>query len=134
MKTIVAVFIAFLVFFGCSEDYSHLPQMSIDYTWLKDQSCFDERSPEIILTEVPENTKLLKVKMEDLDNNYNHGGGTFEYNGSNLIPVGAISGYRGPCPMSTMNPRYEIRIKAIDENGDVIAFGKKFKRYPPLPE
>jgi hypothetical protein len=33
-----------------------------------------------------------------------------------------------------MNPRYEIRIKAIDENGEVIAYGKKFKRYPPLPE
>ena len=61
-------------------------------------------------------------------------GGKFEYDGSNLIPVGALKNYEGPCPMTSMNPRYEIRVKAIDENGKVIAFGKKFKKYPPEPE
>ena len=56
------------------------------------------------------------------------------YDGSDRIPVGALKNYEGPCPMSNMNPRYEIRVKAIDGNGKVIAFGKNFKKYPPKAE
>ena len=134
MKIGIAALIVIFVMTGCSEDYSNLPQMSVDFSWLKDQSCFDERSPEITLENVPDNTKSFKVKMKDIDNNYGHCGGTFEYDGSNLIPVGALKNYEGPCPFHTMNPRYEIRVKAIDENGKVIAYGKKFKKYPPEPE
>jgi len=48
--------------------------------------------------------------------------------------VGALKNYEDPCPMSSMNPRYEIRVRAINENGKVIAFGKKFKKYPFEPE
>ncbi len=128
----IAVFIFFTMILGCSEDYSDLPQMSVDFIWLKDQICFDERSPEISLKNVPDNTKLFKIKMVDIDNRYGHGGGSFKYDGSNLIPVGALKNYEGPCPPSSMNPRYEIRVKAIDENGKLIAFGKKFKIYPPV--
>ncbi len=134
MKIGTTALIVFFVILGCSEDYSNLPQMSVDFNWLQDQICFDERSPEITLENVPDNTKLFKVKMKDIDNNYGHGGGTFECDGSNLIPVGALKNYEGPCPFINMNPRYEIRVKAIDENGNVIAYGKKFKIYPPKPE
>jgi phosphatidylethanolamine-binding protein (PEBP) family uncharacterized protein len=134
IKIRVSALIIFLVILGCSEDYSNLPQISVDFKWLTDQICFDKRSPEITLENVPDNTRLFKVKMVDIDNRYGHGGGTFEHDGSNLIPVGALKNYEGPCPPSTMNPRYEIRVKAIDEGGNVIAFGKKFKKYPPEPE
>ena len=72
--------------------------------------------------------------MRDIDNRYNHGGGTFAYDGSNLIPVGVLKEYQGPCPVSYHPPRYEITVKAIDENGNVIAFGKKMKKYTPEPE
>ena len=134
MKIRTAALIVFFMIPGCSEDYSNLPQISVDFIWLKDQTCFDERSPEITLKNVPDNTELIKIKMVDIDNRFGHGGGTFEYDGSNLIPVGALKNYEGPCPLSSMNPRYELRVKAIDENGRVIAYGKKFKKYPPGPE
>lgn len=134
IKIRVTALIIFFVILGCSEDYSNLPQISVDFIWMKDQMCFDERSPEITLKNIPNNTKLFKIKMIDIDNNYNHGGGTFAYDGSNLIPVGALKKYKGPCPVSFNPPRYEMRVKAIDENGNVIAFGKKFKKYPPEPE
>ena len=134
MKIGIKALIIFFVIFGCSEDYSHLPQISVDFTWLKDQMCFDERSPEITLKNVPKNTKFFKIKMRDIDNNYNHGGGAFAYDGSNLIPVGALKKYEGPCPVGFNHPRYELRVKAIDENGDVIGFGMKTKKYPPEPE
>ena len=118
-------------FFGCSKDYSDLPQISVDFVWLSDQACFDERSPEITLKNVPNNTEVLKFKMIDIDNRYNHGGGKVTYEGSGRIPVGALKNYEGPCPMMSMNPRYELRVKAIDDNGKVIAYGKNFKIYPP---
>ena len=90
IKIRVSALIIFLVILGCSEDYSNLPQISVDFIWLTDQICFDKRSPEITLENVPEGTKLFKIKMVDIDNRYGHGGGTFEYDGSNLIPVGAL--------------------------------------------
>ena len=68
MKIGIAALVVFFVILGCSEDYSNLPQMSVDFIWLKDQICFDERSPEITLENVPDNTKLFKVKMKDIDN------------------------------------------------------------------
>ena len=134
MITRNTVLIILLIIIGCSKDYSDLPQISVEFSWLKDQSCFDERSPEITLKNIPNNTELLKAKMVDIDNSYNHGGGTVTYDGSDRIPVGALKKYKGPCPMMNMNPRYEISVKAIDENGKVIAFGKKYKIYPPVPE
>jgi phosphatidylethanolamine-binding protein (PEBP) family uncharacterized protein len=134
MKTVIAALIVFFVMLGCSEDYTNLPQITVDFIWLKDQICFDERSPEITLDNVPGNTKLFKVKMVDIDNRYNHGGGTFESDGSNLIPVGVLKNYKGPCPLNPWTPRFEMRVKTIDENGKVIAYGKKFKKYPPESE
>jgi hypothetical protein len=134
MKIGIKALIISFVIFGCSEDYSNLPQISVDFVWLKDQICFDKRSPEITLENVPDNTKLFKIKMKDIDNNYGHGGGTFEYDGSNIIPVGALKNYEGPCPLNPWTPRFEMRVKAIDENGDVIGFGIKTRKYPPEPE
>jgi phosphatidylethanolamine-binding protein (PEBP) family uncharacterized protein len=134
MKIRIAAYIFFTMILGCSEDYSNLPQMSVDFVWLTDQICFNKRSPEITLQNVPDDTKLFKIKMVDIDNRYGHGGGTYNYDGLNLIPVAVLKNYEGPGPPSSMNPRYEIRVKAIDEKGKVIAFGKKFKKYPPEPE
>ena len=134
MKIGINALIISFVFFGCSEDYSNLPQISVDFNWLSDQICFDKRSPEITLENVPDNTKLFKIKMVDIDNRYGHGGGTFKYDGSNIIPVGALKNYEGPCPLNPWTPRFEMRVKAIDENGDVIGFGSKTKKYPPEPE
>ena len=72
-STIVLVML--LALFGCSADYTDLPEISVDFIWLKDQLCFDERSPEITLINVPDSTELLEVKMLDIDNRYNQGGG-----------------------------------------------------------
>lgn len=46
---------------------------------------------------------LFKIKMEHIDNSYNHGGGTVAYNGSDRIPMGALKKYKGPCPMIKKN-------------------------------
>ena len=121
------VILSFL--FGCSEDYSNLPQISVDFKWPKANTY--KTSPEIILENVHDHTKSFKIKMYDLDHRYNHGGGTFATNGSNVIPEGDLKKYEGPYPPGNSRSRYEISVKALDENGKIIAFGKKIRRFPP---
>ena len=118
------------VFFACSKDYSNLPQMSVDFKWPEANTY--ETSPEIILKNVPESTKSFKIKMYDLDHRWGHGGGTVENDGSNVIPEGVLKDYEGPAPFRR-STRFELSVKALDENGNVIAFGKKIKEYTLKP-
>lgn len=63
---------------------------------------------------------------------YDHGGGAVANDGSNVIPEGALKKYEGPTP-GQGSTRYEISVKAVDENGEIIAFGKKMKKYTLKP-
>jgi phosphatidylethanolamine-binding protein (PEBP) family uncharacterized protein len=132
MRASIFLLIILSFLLGCSEDYSNLPQISVDFKWPEANTY--ETSPEIRLQNVPDNTKSFKIKMYDLDNRYNHGGGTCANNVSNLIAEGTLKNYEGPYPPGNMRPRYEISVKALDENGDIIAFGKKIRRFPPEPK
>ena len=129
-SNIIIILSLFSVLFGCSDDYSNLPQMSVDFSWLKDQKCFDERSPNIALKNIPSSTKSFQITMYDLDNRYDHGGGTVPFKGSDVIAEGSLKEYKGPCP-SYGSPRYQLTVKAIDENGKIIAIGKLTKKFPP---
>ena len=129
MNLFTCLFTVFFIFLGCSDDYANLPQITLDFSWPEKSKCFDERSPEITLKGVPGATKILSVNLFDLDNRYDHGGGDVTFRESGTIPEGALDKYRGPCP-SYGAPRYELTIKALDENGNVLAFGKKTRKYP----
>ena len=124
------IILSFLL--GCSEDYSNLPQISVDFKWPEANT--GTISPELILGSVPDHTKSFSISMYDLDHRYTHRGGTFAYNGSNLIPEGSLKEYEGPYPQLNSNPRYEISVKALDENGKVIGFGKKMRRFSHEPK
>ncbi|CCH48431.1 conserved protein of unknown function [Pseudodesulfovibrio piezophilus C1TLV30] len=69
--------------------------------------------------------------MKDLDvPPYNHGGGSVEYVGEELIPAGALS-YKGPCPPSGSHD-YEFTVKAVNTEGDILlGEGKAERQYPP---
>ena len=124
------IILSFLL--GCSEDYSNLPQISVDFIWPEANT--GTISPELILGSVPDHTKSFSISMYDLDHRYTHRGGTFAYNGSNLIPEGSLKEYEGPYPPLNSNPRYEISVKVLDENGKVIGFGKKMRRFSHEPK
>ena len=132
MRSNIIVLIMLSLLFGCSKDYSNLPQIAVDFEWPKANTY--ETSPEIILKNVPDSTELFQINMFDLDNRYNHGEGTVANDGSNLIPEGTLKKYEGPYPPGNSRPRYEISVKAVDENGKVIALGKKMKKFPPEPK
>jgi hypothetical protein len=61
---------------------------------------------------------------------WNHGGGTVTYDGSDIIPAGALkNGYNGPCPPSGSH-RYEFTVQAIDAAGVVVGIGKEAHPFP----
>ena len=128
MRITVAIFALLAMAAGCGEDYTHLPQIAVEFEWPERRA--EEISPRLTLTNVPANTQHLEIRMFDLDTSPNHGGGLVAYNGKDVIEEGALTDYQGPGPLFG-SPRYEITVKALDETGAVIAFGKTMKRFPP---
>lgn len=89
-------------------------------------------NPKFILSNVPENTKIISFTLKDLDApDYNHGGGKIVYTGNNVIEPGAFK-YKSPCPPSGSH-RYSwtATAKEIDSfSGSSIGKAKSMKRYP----
>jgi phosphatidylethanolamine-binding protein (PEBP) family uncharacterized protein len=99
-------------------------KLIVDFSWTNQNRC-SSVSPEIKISAIPQATKELKVSLTDRDMpSYNHGGGTVKYQGSNIIPAGALKGYTGPCPPSGQHT-YTIDVQAIDATGTIIGFGEK---------
>jgi phosphatidylethanolamine-binding protein (PEBP) family uncharacterized protein len=121
-----------LPFVGCATTQvsSNAVELAVDFAWHPSDRCAS-RSPEIRVANVPAATKTLYVKLRDRDvPNWNHGGGTVAYDGSGVIPAGALqSGYNGPCPPSGSH-RYEFTVQAIDATGTVIGVGKQTRNFP----
>ena len=105
-------------------------ELTVDFAWQPSDRCAS-RSPEIRVANIPATTKTLYVKLRDRDvPNWNHGGGTVPYDGSGVIPAGALqNGYNGPCPPSGSH-RYEFRVHAIDAAGVVVGIGKQTRNFP----
>lgn len=98
--------------------------LQVEYRWTAAHKC-SSTSPEIRLTGVPPATKQLRVTLTDLDvPSYNHGGGRVKYEGSNIIPAGALKSYVGPCPPSGTH-KYSIKVDALDASGIILGTGSK---------
>jgi phosphatidylethanolamine-binding protein (PEBP) family uncharacterized protein len=99
--------------------------MQVEFTWTTADEC-SEVSPEIRVTGIPGTTKTLKVSLTDLDSpDSPHGGGSVRYDGSNIIPAGALNEYYGPCPPFDDQHNYSINVDAIDDSGAVVGSGEK---------
>lgn len=103
-----------------------VPEISVDFTW--DIAKMDT-SPEMILGNVPPGTASFEVKMYDLDDRVRLGIAQIRNNGSNTIKAGAIAHYQRPGHVWA-TARYEYSIKAFDQDGKIIGFGKKIRPYP----
>ena len=90
MKLCAAVLMLFTILYGCSETSSNLPQITVEFDWIENQICFDNRSPKILLDKVPMDANSLEINLFDLDSRYDHGGGTVAFEGSATIPQGSL--------------------------------------------
>lgn len=89
-------------------------------------------SPNFALRDVPEGTVTLQFAMTDLDKpSFHHGGGTVGYRGQSEVPCGAFAtGFVGPAPPPGETHTYEFIIKALAQDGTVLATTTARKRFP----
>lgn len=114
---------------GCVKKADNCQTMMIDYTLIGGLS---SPSPTIKITNIPKGTAFFNVKMTDLDKtSFDHGGGTVAYTGGDVIPEGALKGYRGPEPPAGAVHRYQIVVQSLNSDKSLIlGEGKLTKRYP----
>ncbi len=79
-------------------------------------------SPEIEIDDIPPDTVKFDVSLEDrTDLSRIHGGGTWENDGSGIIPEGALTRhYIGACPPDDEEHSYQFVVKAINAQGRVL--------------
>jgi phosphatidylethanolamine-binding protein (PEBP) family uncharacterized protein len=135
IKRIIVILLCTYAIYGCnspkvSENASGL---DVNFEWTKASAC-SNISPEIIVTNIPSETKFLKVEMVDLDlTTYDHGGGEVAHDGSNTISEGALKSYAGPCPPTGVEHSYEITVQALNANKKIIlGQGKAVRTFKKL--
>ncbi|MBC2737194.1 MAG: phospholipid-binding protein [Desulfobacteraceae bacterium] len=123
---------AALLLFGCAtaQVSPDAVELSVDFAWQASDRC-SSQSPVIRVKNIPAATKTLQIKLKDRDvPTWNHGGGTVAYDGSDVIPAGALQdGYNGPCPPSGSH-RYQFTVKAIDAAGVIVGTGQQTRNFP----
>ena len=132
MKFILNLLIVALILsvFGCeSEKVSQdAVELSVDFSWEGMERC-GWGNPEISFSGVPAQTKFIKVHMYDHVYSHDHGQVIVPYTKNGIIDRGRFKEIQEPCPPGSPG-RYEITIKAVDENEVVIGIGSKERYFP----
>ena len=130
MRTTILIFfvVSGLFSFGCSDVSPNAVDLEVDFTWEGMLRC-GMGIPDIVVKGVPENTKLFEVRMYDHAYLWDHGEVRVAYNGSNIIAKDSLEKIESPCPPDTPG-RYEVTVKALDENEVVIGVGSKERYFP----
>jgi len=106
------------------------PELGVEFTWAGVPRCSDV-SPRIVVRDAPPGTRRFRVELVDIDSVMSrHGGGEVDAPADGVIPAGALKSYRGPCPSQNAID-YELRVRALDAAGRVIAEGKERRSYVP---
>lgn len=96
--------------------------MGVAFEWGPTKKCFDSKSPPIKLSNVPQGTAKLLIKMIDQNaSSFDHGSGSVAFKGQAQLPYGAFK-YKGPCPPSGTH-FYKITVKAVDASGKTLSSG-----------
>jgi hypothetical protein len=128
IHTISSVLIAlFFSFIGCSNVSEDAVELTVDFTWEGLVPCGVGGNPEIRVSGIPDDTKVLVVKL--YDHGLSHGKQSLSYDGSGIIKKGALDKIESPCPMGDPG-RYRFKIEAVNENKVVIGIGSKERYFP----
>jgi hypothetical protein len=129
MKQIIAyiLIIVLLVLVSCSKVSSDAVELRVDFTWEGFSPCGMGSHPEIRVSGIPDETKVLVVKLTD--HGLSHGKQSFAYDGSGIIKKGTLDKIESPCPIGDPG-RYKYKIEALNENGVVIGLGSRERYYP----
>ena len=106
----------------------------VDWSWKAEHRC-NNISPLLTISGIPDGTKTLSVRMNDLDfQNKDHGGGSIPHAGgsSATISEGELkTNYLGPCPnnFSSFGHSYQITVRALTADGAELGKGIKAKDF-----
>jgi hypothetical protein len=120
---------------SCNDAERNAVQIGVDFKW--NPPCTELFvSPEITIKKVPDGTTQFYVEMTDLDlPAFDHGGGFVKYENQNVIPAGAVRGsYAGPSPPYGIIHTYEIKVRALGPNKEILGVGKAAHQFPPEGE
>lgn len=109
----------------------NMAEMRVEFDWDGKGCQLSSPNPELRVYNVPAGTAFLKVKMTDFQSrSYPHGGGTIEYTGDGIVPAGALSSYKGPCPPDGKTHKYEFDVQALnDDKTLMLGRGKAAKKF-----
>ena len=129
MKQIFAyvLIIAFLVLASCSKVSSDAVELRVDFTWEGFSPCGVGSHPEIRVSGIPDETKILVVRL--YDHGLSHGKQSLPYDGSGIIKKGTLDKIESPCPIGDPG-RYKYRIEALNENKVIVGMGSRERYYP----
>ena len=120
-----------LILCSCTNEPKNAAVITVDFEWQqKDKGA--QENPELRLTGVPEGTERFLVSLVDTNlKGFDHGSGFVDNDGSGIIARGAVKGsYNGPDPpFPSVQHIYEISVKALDGEGNVIGIGKNAKKF-----
>ena len=118
---------ALVVSVGCSKVSPEAVELKVDFTWEGFNPCGVGSHPEIRISEIPDETKYLVVKLTD--HGLSHGKQVLSYEGSGIIKKGALDRIESPCPIGAPG-RYKYKINALNEDKVIIGTGSKERHYP----
>ena len=119
--------IALLALISCSKVSSDAVELKVDFTWEGFSPCGVGSHPEIRVSGIPDETKVLVVKLTD--HGLSHGKQSLPYDGSGIIRKGMLDKIESPCPIGDPG-RYKYKIEALNENKVIIGIGSRERYYP----
>ncbi len=113
---------------GCSGNGpgNDIERIRVDFIWELGHS---HRSPEIHLHSVPSGTERLDIQFYDATNEWEHGGGSILYDGSETIPSGALKDFKG---LSSVwgRPKIRLTVSAFNSKNGLIGKGTVTQKPP----
>lgn len=131
----VMICLLLLLSTACESKNHNTVKLNVAFQWNRPCTPLD-RSPQIILDQIPAGTARWYVELIDLDlPSFDHGSGFALLGEGKTIPAGAVVGsYKGPSPPYGVIHDYEIVVMARDDDNRTIGIGKSSRRYPPEGE
>ena len=130
LKSLLTIGLISVFYIGCAKEAENLVTLDVNVSWNEIEKCSNE-SPEIKITNLPEDTSLITVSLNDINvPSWNHGGGTIKNDRTGLIKKGALkSGYNGPCPPFGSH-KYVYEVKAINSSEIIVGKGNDSSMFP----
>lgn len=129
MKPILvyAWILAALMLVCCSKVSPDAVELKVDFTWEGLVPCGPGSHPEIRVTGIPAETKVLVVKLTD--HGLSHGRQSIAYDGTGIIKTGILDRIETPCPIGDSG-KYKYKVTALNQKEVIVGSGSLTRYFP----